>query len=818
MQATETIQQESKSDLMLAALTYAGRDWPVLPLRPGDKTPLTANGFKDASTDETQIKRWWTKTPNANIGIRVGSESNLLVLDIDNKNGRNGNESLKGILDKTDRSVLNTRTETTPSDGFHLYYEYPDGLRDKLLKAELAEGIDLKHNGYVVAAPSVLKDGKSYRVNSQAVARFPSCWIELCIKDELPPQEWDRLQGRTCNSESESVCEKYGISMLDVLTLPGGARATGEGYLIKHPVHGASGDGNLFVNTQRNLFCCYRHQTGGDPVTWIAIREGFIDCSEAGKLDSETFRECVDVLRREGLITDTIATIPRKHRHTIDELAEWLIHHPKALIAFYRSVIDDYHQGEWMLKTTLWRGAHRVAFHSAMALLHFDMTGKSRGGKTSFMLRFLELMPPERQAVFTSVSPKALWYKTYIWKTKTIPKVDKKTGKEVIDEHGNVVEEFVRVQESDPSYFVGKWIVFLELTDMKEFEVLKTIADEHERGKFVYSTVIDQKSVDFNIEGARGVITTSVSGVQEDAAKQILNRFIQTPLDEPTEGSTAKRLEMVADRDLDESTIDKDVRVPIIKRAVELLYRDGDKVTVQSPSGEVRRIVKEIDKKLDQNGFNQTQIRQFHSLALCGSFEKRFAHGDPSVMELKEEDVLEAWFLISQFGQFARANLTRAEHKILDAIPDNGADELPTAGDIRKVTNLAPATINDALRVSENAKKGVGKFLQYGYVDYTYDAGRGASVFWRTGDGSKAVETVTKEITIDGREEPIKPLNPCPYPYDEFFAEIRDSVNSVEFDFETEMEDSVQGVESANKLGSFNSSLGFGDSVDNKTT
>ena len=63
-------------------------------------------------------------------------------------------------------------------------------------------------------------------------------------------------------------------------------------------------------------------------------------------------------------------------------------------------------------------------------------------------------------------------------------------------------------RSSDPSYYVGKLIVFLELTDMKEYEILKTLAEEYEVDENVFSTVIEQESVDFKIEGARGIITT----------------------------------------------------------------------------------------------------------------------------------------------------------------------------------------------------------------------------------------------------------------------------------------------------------------------
>ena len=47
------------NSLMAAALDHARRGIPVFPCHPADKGPLTRNGFKDASTDERQIRTWW---------------------------------------------------------------------------------------------------------------------------------------------------------------------------------------------------------------------------------------------------------------------------------------------------------------------------------------------------------------------------------------------------------------------------------------------------------------------------------------------------------------------------------------------------------------------------------------------------------------------------------------------------------------------------------------------------------------------------------------------------------------------------------------
>lgn len=150
------------NDMLNAALEYARRGWPVLPLVPGRKSPLgkfVPNGHKDATTDEATIREWWGAYPEANIGLRVGPESNLLVIDVDNKGGKKGSVEFEK-LESEIGPLPATRTVRTPTGGFHYYLEFPAEFRDKPLKKELAPGIDLKASGYVVAPPSIILEDR----------------------------------------------------------------------------------------------------------------------------------------------------------------------------------------------------------------------------------------------------------------------------------------------------------------------------------------------------------------------------------------------------------------------------------------------------------------------------------------------------------------------------------------------------------------------------------------------------------------------------------------------------------------------------------
>ncbi|MGQ9851700.1 MAG: phage/plasmid primase, P4 family, partial [Aggregatilineaceae bacterium] len=152
------------NNLLQAALSYAARGWPVLPLRPRGKEPLTAHGFKDATTDPAIIVGWWQRWPDANVGIATGGPSGLMVLDVDPRHG--GDDSLYD-LERQHGPLPDTIESLTGGGGRHILFRCPDGLGG----GKLAEGIDIKANGgYIVAPPSIHPSGQRY---SWEVAHHP---------------------------------------------------------------------------------------------------------------------------------------------------------------------------------------------------------------------------------------------------------------------------------------------------------------------------------------------------------------------------------------------------------------------------------------------------------------------------------------------------------------------------------------------------------------------------------------------------------------------------------------------------------------------
>ncbi len=119
------------------------------------KHPRTTHGFKDATTDPKVIRDWWTRWPDANIGIATGE--GLVVIDVDPRNG--GDQSL-AELEAEFGELPRSWHVSTGGGGRHIYLSIPAGIRIKK-RQNWRNGIDIQGVGaYVIAPPSNhIKDG-----------------------------------------------------------------------------------------------------------------------------------------------------------------------------------------------------------------------------------------------------------------------------------------------------------------------------------------------------------------------------------------------------------------------------------------------------------------------------------------------------------------------------------------------------------------------------------------------------------------------------------------------------------------------------------
>lgn len=178
-------------NLPAAALYYVEKlRWPVFPLKPRGKSPITRNGFKDATLDPDQVRKWWTAEPSANIGLPTGlRESGGIGFDVIDADGPEG---VKAWIELKHRNCSGCSTEAfcdasggfdihaeafTPGNssvgkgpGRHIYVPATPGVRNGARVGD--RPIDVRASGgYVLGVPSVNLVGAAYTwIKQPAVA------------------------------------------------------------------------------------------------------------------------------------------------------------------------------------------------------------------------------------------------------------------------------------------------------------------------------------------------------------------------------------------------------------------------------------------------------------------------------------------------------------------------------------------------------------------------------------------------------------------------------------------------------------------------
>lgn len=123
---------------------------------------LAPDGLLSASTEPWQIKLWWQRAPQANLGVRT---DRLVVVDVDPRHG--GDESFRAL--EREHEIPLTWRVLTGGGGEHVLFACPDGVEIRNLVAEqmenspLGKGIDVRaRGGYIVAPPSTHISGRPY--------------------------------------------------------------------------------------------------------------------------------------------------------------------------------------------------------------------------------------------------------------------------------------------------------------------------------------------------------------------------------------------------------------------------------------------------------------------------------------------------------------------------------------------------------------------------------------------------------------------------------------------------------------------------------
>lgn len=153
-----------------AACRYAEIGWPVFPCRKHpDKQPLTEHGFKDASTDEAQVVKWWRRWPDAQVGVATeGANLTVIDLDLNPAEGKDGIASFSRLCDENGLHGCGL-IASTPRGGRHYVYlgtDPPTPMGQDILPGS---GIDVRAAGSYIIVPSPASPGREWAVGDPFV-------------------------------------------------------------------------------------------------------------------------------------------------------------------------------------------------------------------------------------------------------------------------------------------------------------------------------------------------------------------------------------------------------------------------------------------------------------------------------------------------------------------------------------------------------------------------------------------------------------------------------------------------------------------------
>lgn len=162
----------------------------VFPLVPNDKKPAIDDWKQQASDAPDRIHRFWSEALSGdpldyNIGIATGS--GLIVLDVDNKDGKNGSAALER-LELCNSDLPATFTVNTPTGGEHLYFRLPPDVYAPNSASKLGDGLDIRGDGGYVAGPWSEIEGRFYEVSQNRPIAAAPPWLVERVRAPKPSE------------------------------------------------------------------------------------------------------------------------------------------------------------------------------------------------------------------------------------------------------------------------------------------------------------------------------------------------------------------------------------------------------------------------------------------------------------------------------------------------------------------------------------------------------------------------------------------------------------------------------------------------------
>lgn len=161
----------------------------------------------------------------------------------------------------------------------------------------------------------------------------------------------------------------------------------GEEFCGSHEMHGSKTGMNFFINPNKNMWHCFRHNSGGDALSYLAIKEGICSCEDfaAGgvRLRGENFMKTIERAKELGLIE-----LPKTEDIRINNLLGSTISQDRLRIITDEELSNlELEDIEWIIKDLIPRGGLVLIAGKSKTLKSFITT--LMGFCVSYGLKFL---------------------------------------------------------------------------------------------------------------------------------------------------------------------------------------------------------------------------------------------------------------------------------------------------------------------------------------------------------------------------------------------------------------------------------------------
>lgn len=283
-------------------------------VRPGEKKAFESSWQRTANYSYDDEELLAHLREEGNYGVLCG-KGDLIVIDADHPSFA---EHIRASLPAT------FTVRSGSGKGLHFYYLCRDLRQKIILQVGRNDHFgEVQSTGtYVVGPNCVHPSGGVYEVARDVpIATVPKADV---LKVCEPFKEKDReLKDRPHKGEFD-----IGVPILQVIDVSILKRLSRAGeYQGAHPVHGSGTGMNFCVNVDKNVWHCFRCNSGGGVLSWVGVREEIIPCHQArpGGLSRETFQRIEQVAREKyGLI---IPERPNASKYFTEDdhfVPEWL--------------------------------------------------------------------------------------------------------------------------------------------------------------------------------------------------------------------------------------------------------------------------------------------------------------------------------------------------------------------------------------------------------------------------------------------------------------------------------------------------------------